>query len=49
MDGQKVKIQEVLLSPMGERIRDVRTGPDGFLYILTDASNGRLIRLEPAR
>ncbi|MBU0800487.1 MAG: PQQ-dependent sugar dehydrogenase [Alphaproteobacteria bacterium] len=49
MDGQKVKIQEVLLSPMNERIRDVRTGPDGFLYVLTDANNGRLIRLEPAR
>ncbi|HZG39054.1 MAG TPA: PQQ-dependent sugar dehydrogenase [Nodosilinea sp.] len=33
---------------IGQRVRDVRQGPDGFLYVLTDASNGRLIRLEPA-
>lgn len=34
--------------PIGQRVRDVRQGPDGFLYVLTDASNGRLVRLEPA-
>ncbi|MGD8250835.1 MAG: PQQ-dependent sugar dehydrogenase [Desulfobacterales bacterium] len=33
---------------IGERVRDVRQGPDGFLYVLTDESNGQLIRLEPA-
>ena len=38
-----------LLSDMGERIRDVRQGPDGLLYLLTDSSNGRLIRLLPDR
>ncbi|MBP0034633.1 MAG: PQQ-dependent sugar dehydrogenase [Roseofilum sp. Belize BBD 4] len=32
---------------IGQRVRDVREGPDGMLYVLTDASNGRLIRLEP--
>jgi glucose/arabinose dehydrogenase len=32
---------------IGQRVRDVRQGPDGLLYVLTDASNGRLIRLEP--
>ncbi|HAX78526.1 MAG TPA: hypothetical protein DCY88_22515 [Cyanobacteria bacterium UBA11372] len=32
---------------IGQRVRDVRTGPDGLLYILTDESNGQLIRLEP--
>ena len=31
------------------RIRDVRVGPDGLLYLLTDASDGRLLRLEPPR
>ena len=31
-----------------ERIRDVRQGPDGFLYVLTDERNGKLIRIEPA-
>lgn len=32
--------------PINQRVRDVRTGPDGFVYILTDADNGQLIRLE---
>ncbi|MFB2982052.1 PQQ-dependent sugar dehydrogenase [Microseira sp. BLCC-F43] len=32
---------------IGQRVRDVRTGPDGLLYILTDEPNGQLIRLEP--
>ncbi len=36
-----------LLTELGERIRDVRQGPDGLLYVLTDSSNGRLIRLLP--
>lgn len=39
--------QEVLLEDLGERIRDVRSLPDGFLYILTDSHDGRLIRLVP--
>lgn len=33
---------------IGQRVRDVRTGPDGLLYVLTDEQNGQLIRLEPA-
>jgi glucose/arabinose dehydrogenase len=34
--------------PIGQRVRDVREGPDGFLYVLTDAAaDGQLIRLEP--
>jgi glucose/arabinose dehydrogenase len=34
--------------PIGARVRDVREGPDGLLYVLTDeAPDGRLIRLEP--
>ncbi len=34
--------------PIGARVRDVRQGPDGFLYVLTDgAGDGRLLRLEP--
>jgi glucose/arabinose dehydrogenase len=32
---------------LGARIRDVRQGPDGFIYVLTDEENGRLLRLEP--
>lgn len=34
--------------PIGARVRDVRQGPDGHLYVLTDEKNGRLLRIEPA-
>ena len=47
LDGDKVVGQEILLEELGERIRDVRAGPDGYLWVLTDAPNGRLIRIEP--
>ena len=45
LDGDRVVHEERLLESMGERIRDVRLGPDGYLYLLTDASDGRLLRL----
>lgn len=45
LDGTRVRRQQPLLQEMGERIRDVRQGPDGWLYVLTDAPNGRLLRL----
>lgn len=35
--------------PIGARLRDVRQGPDGFVYVLTDEKNGRLLRLQPKR
>ena len=44
----KIIEQEVLLEDMEERIRDVRTGPDGSLYILTDSEDGKLLRISPA-
>ena len=47
LDGRTVAHQETLLENDLGRIRDVRTGPDGFLYILTDAGDGGLFRLEP--
>jgi glucose/arabinose dehydrogenase len=40
--------RQSLLTDMRQRIRDVRQGPDGLLYVLTDEENGSLIRLEPA-
>lgn len=46
-ENMKVVGQEKLLEELEERIRDVRTGPDGYLYVLTDADNGRVLRLEP--
>lgn len=33
---------------IGQRVRDVRQGPDGFIYVLTDEIHGRVFRLEPA-
>ncbi|MEO2199056.1 MAG: PQQ-dependent sugar dehydrogenase [bacterium] len=40
--------RESLLTELRQRIRDVRQGPDGFLYLLTDEEDGALLRLEPA-
>ena len=48
LDGEKVVSQERLFEGKLGRIRDVREGPDGNLYLLTDAPLGALIRLEPA-
>jgi glucose/arabinose dehydrogenase len=48
LDGEKVVHEERLLRGTVGRIRDVRAGPDGLLYLLTDESNGSLVRLEPA-
>jgi glucose/arabinose dehydrogenase len=41
--------EERLLQSIGQWTRDVRQGPDGLMYVLTDAPNGRLIRLNPVR
>lgn len=49
VQGDRVNGQEMLLEALGERIRDVRTGPDGFLYVLTDAGDGKVLRLRPAQ
>lgn len=48
LDGDTVTEQEVLLKDTG-RIRDVRSGPDGYLYLLTDDTDGALLRLKPVR
>jgi glucose/arabinose dehydrogenase len=48
LDGQKVTAEETLLEDLGARIRDVRQGPDGALYLLTDDENGKLLRLVKA-
>jgi len=41
--------REALLRPLGQRIRDVRQGPDGLLYVLTDEDDGAVLKLEPAK
>jgi glucose/arabinose dehydrogenase len=48
LDGEQVVEEERLLEGVLGRIRDVRLGPDGQLYLLTDESDGGLYRLEPA-
>jgi glucose/arabinose dehydrogenase len=47
LDGEKVVKEERLLKGVLGRIRDVRAGPDGFIYLLTDEAHGVLARLEP--
>lgn len=45
LNGNRVEGQERLLADRGERIRDVRAGPDGWLYVLTDESKGKLLKV----
>jgi glucose/arabinose dehydrogenase len=47
LDGNKVTGEERMFRTLNERIRDVRQGPDGYIYLLTDSENGRILRLEP--
>ena len=52
LDGDKVVGEERLLQdlqPTRERIRDVRQGPDGALYLLTDNAKGRMLKLVPKK
>jgi len=49
IDGEKVGKEERLLQGLHERIRDVRQGPDGALWLLTDNQNGRILRVTPAK
>jgi glucose/arabinose dehydrogenase len=49
LDGEKVTKEERLIKGTIGRIRDVRIGPDGLIYLLTDERRGVLARLEPAR
>jgi glucose/arabinose dehydrogenase len=48
LNGNAVTSEERLLENLHERIRDVRQGPDGALWLLTDSSNGRVLRVAPA-
>lgn len=48
IENGEVTEEEDLLEDFGKRIRDVRMGPDGSLWLLTDEANGKVIRLRPA-
>lgn len=47
-DGRVVR-EERYLGDLGERIRDVAVGPDGFVYVVTDSPQGRVLRVRPTR
>ncbi|MDP1782225.1 MAG: PQQ-dependent sugar dehydrogenase, partial [Hydrogenophaga sp.] len=49
VEGDRVVREEKLLPNLNQRVRDVREGPDGFIYLLTDDRNGQLLRLLPGR
>ena len=49
LEGDKAAKEERLLQGLHERIRDVRQGSDGALYLLTDNSAGRILRVAPAK
>ena len=49
LDGDRIVHEERLLTTRQERIRDVREGPDGAIYVLVDADSGKLLRIRPAR
>jgi aldose sugar dehydrogenase len=49
MKDGRVAREERYLSELNERIRDVRQGPDGLVYLVTDSRDGRLLRVGPAR
>ena len=46
LDGDKVVKEERLLRDVRERIRDVRQGPDGALWLVTDSGSGRILRVD---
>jgi len=46
LDGRRVTGEERLLTALGHRIRDVRQGPDGWIYVVTDGAEGQILRLE---
>ena len=49
LNGEKVVKEERLLENLSERIRDVRNGPDGALWLVTDNTAGRILRMTPAK
>ena len=48
LEGGEAIGQEILFTELGMRLRDVRAGPDGYLYLLTDSDQGSVLRVKPA-
>src|SRR5690606_24434979 len=49
LDGDRIAGEERLLDEIGERVRDVRVGSDGKVYVVTDEPDGKLLQIPPAR
>ena len=49
LQGDKIVGEERLLKEVGERVRDVRVGPDDNVYVLTDEEDGKLLRIQPPK
>ena len=47
LEGDKITGQQRILTDLDARVRDVRIGPDGYLYALTDERNGKLLKISP--
>ena len=47
LQGDAIVGEERLLNEIGERVRDVRVGPDDAIYVLTDEEDGKLLKIEP--
>lgn len=47
LNNGRVTREQRYLGELGERIRDVTVGPDGFVYVVTDSGNGRVLRIKP--
>lgn len=48
MKNRVVQSQEIMFTELEQRIREVRAGPDGYIYLLTDSNEGQLLRVSPA-
>jgi glucose/arabinose dehydrogenase len=46
--GNRIVGEETMLQEIGERVRDVRSDRWGYLYVLTDSLNGKILRIAPA-
>ena len=49
LNGERVVAEERLLAELDTRVRDVREGPDGALYVMTDRDGGKIVRLVPKK
>ncbi|MGB0515169.1 MAG: PQQ-dependent sugar dehydrogenase, partial [Wenzhouxiangellaceae bacterium] len=47
LDGAEITGDRVILDGLDARLRDIRTGPDGALWALTDATPGKVLRITP--